>query len=126
MKSNIEIFLSRPMWILKILSIWLRLEKPVFLYYTTQAVVLFTQYSFLIFEFMYIVFVWGDIDEVSEASYLFFTQASVCYKVAVFVLHKKNLKSLLDFMMVDTFAPQSTVHSECVKQLTYLFYKNLS
>lgn len=93
-----------------LLSIWLRTGEHEFLHQVNQAVVLFTQYSFLLFELIYIMVVWGDIDEVSEASYLFFTQASVCYKVAVFIINKKKLKELLEFMMVDTFASQSTVH----------------
>ncbi|CAH2253022.1 jg13548 [Pararge aegeria aegeria] len=73
-----------------------------------------TQYSFILFEVIYVVVVWGDLDEVSEASYLLFTQASVCYKVTIFIANKKQLKYLLDFMKLDIFDPQTPDHDKVI------------
>lgn len=68
-----------------------------------------TQYNFALFEFIYIANVWGDLDEVSEASYLLFTQVSVCYKTTVFLINQKKVIKLLDFMENKIFEPQSVL-----------------
>ncbi|CAG4984530.1 unnamed protein product [Colias eurytheme] len=122
MATNIDLFLSRPRIILKYLGIWMPPEKYVILLTMYKCLVMFTQFSFILFEFVYVAVVWGDIDEVSEASYLLFTQASVCYKTTVFMMNKENLKDLLRFMVVDTFAPQSVEHeNENNKNLCAVF-----
>ncbi|CAB3246338.1 unnamed protein product [Arctia plantaginis] len=56
--------------------------------------------------------VWGDIDAVSEASYLLFTQASLCYKSTAFVIRKGNLLKLLEYMDSSIFKPKSKTHQE--------------
>ncbi|XP_045502920.1 uncharacterized protein LOC123699915 [Colias croceus] len=112
MATNIDLFLGRPRIILKYLGIWMPPEKYIILLNIYKCLVMFTQFSFILFEFVYVAVVWGDIDEVSEASYLLFTQASVCYKTTVFMMNKENLKDLLRCMVVDTFAPQSVDHEK--------------
>lgn len=74
--------------------------------------IMWTQYSFLLFEIIYIVDVWGDIDEVSEASYLLFTQASLCYKTTTFMVNKNNLLELLGIMDCEIFEPKSAEHEK--------------
>ncbi|CAK1551005.1 unnamed protein product [Leptosia nina] len=112
MVNNIDMFLGRPRFILQHLGIWLPPEKYIYLRNLYKFLVMLTQYSFIFFEFIYIAVVWGDFDEVSEASYLLFTQASVCYKTTVFMMNKDNLKELLRFMEVEMFAPQSSAHQK--------------
>ncbi|XP_013170678.1 PREDICTED: odorant receptor Or1-like [Papilio xuthus] len=77
-----------------------------------------TQYAFILFEFIYIAGVWGDIEAMSEASYLLFTQASVCYKVTVFLLSKKNLNILIDYMEIDIFLPQTEEQENILVKLS--------
>lgn len=72
--------------------------------------IMLTQYSFILFELVYIAGVWGDIEAVSEASYLLFTQASVCLKTTVFMVNEKYLVMLLDFMESAVFDPESENH----------------
>ncbi|KPJ01491.1 Odorant receptor Or1 [Papilio xuthus] len=54
----------------------------------------------------------------SEASYLLFTQASVCYKVTVFLLSKKNLNILIDYMEIDIFLPQTEEQENILVKLS--------
>ncbi|XP_046971285.1 odorant receptor Or1-like [Vanessa cardui] len=130
-ENNMDIFLSRSKKILMILSIWLPPTKNAVSFYVVRFVVLLTQYSFLLLEIIYILLVWGDLNEVSEASNLLFTQAAVCYKVAVFINNKRNLIKLLDFMVVDIFESQSSIHDKLlltkagkVKKLCNIFLVN--
>ncbi|XP_045776312.1 odorant receptor 49b-like [Maniola jurtina] len=111
-QSTIDIFLNRPRTVLVFLGIWLPPTKFALLYTLYKIVVMLTQYAFILFEIIYVGVVWGDLDEVSEASYLLFTQATVCYKVTVFIVNKKNLRELLDFMKVDIFDPQTSYHNK--------------
>lgn len=95
---------------MKAFGVWLPPEDYVVLHRIYMLLVMLTQYNFVLFEFIYIANVWGDLDEVSEASYLLFTQASVCYKSTVFLMNKNNLIELLEFMDSETFAAQSKEH----------------
>ncbi|XP_045484218.1 odorant receptor 49b-like [Pieris rapae] len=105
-------FLGRPRFILHYLGIWLPPEEYKTLRNIYKFLVMLTQFSFIFLEFIYIAVVWGNIDEVSEASYLLFTQASVCYKTTVFMMNKNNLKKLISFMEVGIFAPQTVGHKK--------------
>ncbi|CAH2045933.1 unnamed protein product, partial [Iphiclides podalirius] len=116
--NGVELFLSRPRKVLRALGIWYpsNSPSPLQLLYTTLIVL--TQYAFILFEFIYIAGVWGDIDSMSEASYLLFTQASVCYKVAVFIAHKSNLAVLIEYMRMENFAPKTRQHAEILERLS--------
>lgn len=111
-ENSVELFLSRPRKVLNALGIWYSTNEPTLLYSLYTGFIMLTQFAFILFEFVYIAGVWGDIDSMSEASYLLFTQASVCYKVAVFHNNKSNLAVLIDFMRMDSFAPQNEQHEE--------------
>lgn len=110
--DNVELFLSLPRKILNALGIWYQSNEPSLLQSLYTGFIILTQYAFILFEFVYIAGVWGDIDSMTEASYLLFTQASVCYKVAVFYLNKSNLAVLIDYIEMDSFAPQNEQHEE--------------
>ncbi|CAH4031489.1 unnamed protein product [Pieris brassicae] len=69
--------------------------------------------------------VWGNIDKVSEASYLLFTQASVCYKTTVFMMNKNNLKKLIKFMEVGIFAPQTIGHEKFIELVEDTYHANI-
>ncbi|XP_045527666.1 odorant receptor 43a-like [Pieris brassicae] len=112
MITNTDMFLGRPRFILHYLGIWLPPEEYKLLRNIYKFLVMFTQFSFIFLEFIYIAVVWGNIDKVSEASYLLFTQASVCYKTTVFMMNKNNLKKLIKFMEVGIFAPQTIGHEK--------------
>lgn len=102
-QDSVDIFLSRSRNVLIYLGIWLPPKKYALLYSLYKIVVLLTQYSFVFFEVIYVVVVWGDLEEVSEASYLLFTQATVCYKVTVFIVNQKKFLHLLDLMKLHIF-----------------------
>ncbi|CAH2094317.1 unnamed protein product [Euphydryas editha] len=129
--NNVDIFLERSRNILSILSIWLPPTKCVIFYYIIRLFVFFSQYSFLFLEIIYIILVWGDLNEVSQASHLLFTQTAVCYKITVFIINKKNLRELLKFMEVDIFEAENDVHDKIlitkagkVKNLSGIFLIN--
>lgn len=108
--NTITLFLNRPKNILKAFGVWLPPAKYVGLHKLYMFIIMLTQYNFVLFEFIYIANVWGDLEEVSEASYLLFTQASLCFKATVFLVYKGNLVDLLDLMEGETFLPQSEEH----------------
>nr|WCC57384.1 odorant receptor 45 [Papilio dardanus] len=115
--KSIDLFFSRPRRVLKVLGIWPK-PRPMFLHSFYTAFIMLTQYAFILFEFVYIAGVWGNIEEMSEASYLLFTQASVCYKVTVFILNKKNLNSLMEYMEVEIFKPQTETQEKILIKLS--------
>nr|AXY83403.1 putative odorant receptor 25 [Conopomorpha sinensis] len=116
-KKNEDLFLKLPRTILIFFGIWSSPKKFKVLHTLYMLFVMATQYSFLIFEFIYISNVWSDIDAASEASYLLFTQASLCYKTTVFLRNRHILSVLLEDMQSDIFAAKSDVHEEALRIL---------
>ncbi|XP_075983200.1 uncharacterized protein LOC142981288 [Anticarsia gemmatalis] len=113
--KNTSLYLGRPDKILSFFGVWPQPNNYVILRKLWMLFVMWTQYSFLVFEIIYIVDVWGDIDAVSEASYLLFTQASLCYKSTAFMVNKGNLIQLLEYMDSDVFEPKSEVHEKILE-----------
>lgn len=70
------------------------------------------QFLFLIFQIIYVVQKWGDLDAVSQASYLLFTQACLCFKVTVFQMNANILEDLLERMNSAMFEAQSRTHEK--------------
>nr|QZH55137.1 odorant receptor 41 [Achelura yunnanensis] len=114
--NNVDLYLSRPRNIMRFFGVWLPPKNYVKSNIIYMLIVMMTQYSFVLFEFIYISDVWGDLDEVSEASYLLFTQASVCYKSTVFLINKNKLMSLLEMMELEIFAPQNSEHQKLLRE----------
>lgn len=110
--KNTTLFLGRPNKILSFFGIWPHPNNYIILRKLYMLFVMWTQYSFLLFEIIYIADVWGDIDAVSEASYLLFTQASLCYKSTAFMVNKSNLLELLKFIECEIFEPKSAEHEK--------------
>ncbi|XP_050665920.1 odorant receptor Or1-like [Leptidea sinapis] len=59
---------------------------------------------------LYIVIVWGDLDAVSQASYVLFTQACLCFKITVLHTNSDMLEAILLQMNSEVFRPQSKIH----------------
>uniref|UniRef100_A0AAU6NDI7 Odorant receptor n=1 Tax=Mythimna loreyi TaxID=667449 RepID=A0AAU6NDI7_9NEOP len=110
--KNTSLFLGRPKKILSAHGVWPHPNNFIILRNLYMLFIMWTQYSFLLFEIIYIVDVWGDIDAVSEASYLLFTQASLCYKATAFMVNKKSLIELLDIMDSEIFESKSVEHEK--------------
>lgn len=110
--KNTELFLGRPRRILGFFGIWPHPPNYIIFRKLYMLFVMWTQYSFLLFEIIYIAEVWGNMNEVSEASYLLFTQASLCYKSTAFMVNKNNLIELLGYMDDDIFKPKSALHEK--------------
>ncbi|PZC71821.1 hypothetical protein B5X24_HaOG200920 [Helicoverpa armigera] len=110
--KNTSLFLGRPKKILSAHGVWPHPNNFVILRKLYMLFVMWTQYSFLLFEIIYIADVWGDIDAVSEASYLLFTQASLCYKSTAFMVNKQSLLELLEIMDCEIFEPKSAEHEK--------------
>ncbi|KPI95260.1 Odorant receptor Or1 [Papilio xuthus] len=82
------------------------------------------QYLFLLFQIIYIIQVWGDLEAVSQASYLLFTQACLCLKVSVFQVNKSMVRELLERMNGDIFKSFCDEHDRMpVKPEYYLQYE---
>nr|AGK90017.1 olfactory receptor 10 [Helicoverpa assulta] len=110
--KNTSLFLGRPKKILSAHGVWPHPNNFVILRKLYMLFIMWTQYSFLLFEIIYIADVWGDIDAVSEASYLLFTQASLCYKSTAFMVNKQSLLELLEIMDCEIFEPKSAEHKK--------------
>nr|DAA05997.1 TPA_exp: odorant receptor 41 [Bombyx mori] len=130
MGNSTDLFLDRTKSILNFFAMWRSFEKPIPLK-VYMAFIMTTQYLFLIFEIIYIVNVWGDMAEVSEASILLFTQASVCYKITSFISKTNNFVILLGLIESEIFSAQTELHEKIlilkarkIKRLCMFFLVN--
>ncbi|KOB59707.1 Odorant receptor, partial [Operophtera brumata] len=110
-----NLYLNRAKLVMKILGIWVPPANEGFIRKLHRIFMLSLQYLFLMFQAVYIVQVWGDLDAVSQASYLLFTQACLCFKVTVLLVNMDMLKELLRRMDSDIFQPQSETHEKILK-----------
>nr|XP_049704424.1 odorant receptor Or1 [Helicoverpa armigera] len=115
MFSSEDLFLNRAKFVMKHLGVWIPAENGSILDRAYRAFMMTLQYLFLIFQMIYIVQVWGDLDAVSQASYLLFTQACLCLKVTIFQINIDMLKELLQFMDAEIFKPNNEVHENILK-----------
>ncbi|PZC71820.1 hypothetical protein B5X24_HaOG200919 [Helicoverpa armigera] len=115
MISSEDLFLNRAKFVMKHLGVWIPVENGSILDRAYRAFMMTLQYLFLIFQMIYIVQVWGDLDAVSQASYLLFTQACLCLKVTIFQINIAMLKELLQFMDAEVFKPDNEVHENILK-----------
>ncbi|XP_045537799.1 odorant receptor Or1 [Papilio machaon] len=86
MKSE-DMYLNRARFVMKFLGVWI----------------------------IYIIQVWGDLEAVSQASYLLFTQACLCLKVTVFQVNMSMVRELLKQMNGDIFKPLCEEHVRILK-----------
>lgn len=108
---NVEdMYLNRAKFVMKLLGVWVPPDQESWIQKSYRIFMMSLQYLFLVFQMIYIVQVWGDLEAVSQASYLLFTQACLCFKVTVFQLNMNTLRDLLKRMKGNVFEPQSEVH----------------
>nr|ALM26205.1 odorant receptor 16 [Athetis dissimilis] len=110
-----NLFLNRAKFVMKYLGVWVPKDNASVLHTGYRALMMSQQYLFLIFQIIYIIQVWGDLDAVSQASYLLFTQACLCLKVTVFQINIGTLKQLLSLMDSEVFRPENVVHENILK-----------
>ncbi|XP_047994420.1 odorant receptor Or1-like [Leguminivora glycinivorella] len=117
-KSEINIgdlYLSRAKFIMSLLGVWMPPPNESILRKCYKFFMLFLQYIFLIFQVIYMCQVLGDIEEVSQSSFLLFTQACLCFKVTVFHVNIDSFRDLLAQMNTDIFMPQNECHEKILK-----------
>nr|AXY83402.1 putative odorant receptor 16 [Conopomorpha sinensis] len=102
-----NLYLNRAKFVMKFLGVWVPPENETVGLKLHRFLMLSLQYLFLIFQIVYIIQVWGDLEAVSQASYLLFTQACLCFKVTVFLCNKEMCRSLLGQMASDVFKPEN-------------------
>ncbi|CAG9112487.1 unnamed protein product [Plutella xylostella] len=118
MTIDIEVlYLKLPKNIMTFFGVWLPPKRHIILHNIYMLLVMVSQYSFLLFEFIYLFDVLDDLEAASEASYLLFTQASLCYKTTVFLVNKRHLIELLELMRCEMFAPETEVHEKFLSVL---------
>nr|WCC57443.1 odorant receptor 46 [Papilio glaucus] len=114
MKSE-DLYLNRAKFVMKYLGVWVPTLNECTVHKCYRIFMMVLQYIFLIFQIIYIVQVWGDLEAVSQASYLLFTQACLCLKVTVFQVNVSLVRSLLEQMNCDIFKPLCEDHERILK-----------
>nr|WEG72116.1 odorant-receptor-20 [Grapholita molesta] len=115
-KMNIgDLYLSRAKFIMSLLGVWMPPLNESMMHKFYRLFMLSLQYSFLVFQVIYMCQVLGDLEEVSQSSFLLFTQACLCFKVTVFHLNMDSFRDLLAQMNSDVFMPQTKKHDEILK-----------
>ncbi|XP_052756324.1 uncharacterized protein LOC113519699 [Galleria mellonella] len=105
-----NLFLNRAKIVMKIMGVWIPPPNESIISKIYKFIMMFFQYLILLFLIIYVFQMWGDLDAVSQAFYVLFTQASLCFKVTVFLVNKNMLMQLLKQMKSDIFAPKSAEH----------------
>ncbi|KAJ2942069.1 hypothetical protein O0L34_g10986 [Tuta absoluta] len=113
---NVEdLYLNRAKFVMQFLGVWVPADDETIIHKVYRIFMMSLQYMFLLFQIIYIIQVWGDLEAVSQASYLLFTQACLCFKVTVFQVNMGMLRDLLSRMNGDTFKPQALAHEKILK-----------
>ncbi|XP_052744219.1 odorant receptor Or1-like [Bicyclus anynana] len=110
-----DLYLNRAKFVMKYLGVWVPPVDEGVPQKTYRFFMMSLQYLFLIFQMVYIIQVWGDLEAVSQASYLLFTQACLCFKVTVLQLNVALLRDLLRRMNEKVFLPQTAKHESILK-----------
>ncbi|XP_028034752.1 odorant receptor Or1-like [Bombyx mandarina] len=110
-----DLYLNRAKFVMKYLGVWVPPENENFARKFYKVFMMSLQHLFLFFQTIYIVEVWGDLEAVSQASYLLFTQACLCFKITVFQLNMNKLKELLKLMNGYVFQPKNIIQQNIIK-----------
>nr|QLI62089.1 odorant receptor 46 [Streltzoviella insularis] len=110
-----NLYLNRAKFVMKILGVWIPSENELMISKMYRIFMMSLQYLFLLFQTIYIVQIWGDLEAVSQALYLYFTEACLCFKVTIFQINMDMLKELLKRMNSDVFKPLSLKHEKILK-----------
>lgn len=108
-KLNSMLFLKQQKLILSLFGTWMLPSRNLpYKFYTSCIAAL--NASFMIFNIIHMVLVWGDMEQMSEGSYLLFTHVSTCSKLANFVLRKHTFRKLHEAIDARVFASQTEEH----------------
>ncbi|XP_059058262.1 odorant receptor Or1-like [Achroia grisella] len=122
--NNAKIFLGLPTCLLKYCGLWIVSEKYESLNNIYRFFGFLLHYSVLLSILIYLGVVWGNIEAMSNALYVLFTETSTCFKITVFVVNKKFILNLLEFMNSDIFLPmtrrQEDILMEQARKARYL------
>nr|QEE82748.1 odorant receptor 30 [Conogethes pinicolalis] len=111
-----NLFLNRAKFMMNFLGVWVPPVHESTLHKLYKMFMLSMQYSFLIFQTIHIVQIWGDLAAVSQPSYLLFTQACLCLKITIFHVNVDNVRELLKCMQSDVFLPRSVTHEKILQR----------
>nr|AQQ73498.1 olfactory receptor 16 [Heliconius melpomene rosina] len=110
-----DLYLNRAKFVMKYLGVWVPAKNETVASKCYRLFMMSLQYLFLLFQIIYIILVWGDLEAVSQASYLLFTQACLCFKITVLQINMDMLKDLLRRMNDKIFFPNSKEHERILK-----------
>nr|WKF54462.1 olfactory receptor 16 [Heliconius charithonia charithonia] len=110
-----NLYLNRAKFVMKYLGVWVPAKNEKIISKCYRLFMMSLQYLFLLFQIIYIVIVWGDLEAVSQASYLLFTQACLCFKITVLQINIDMLRDLLRRMNDKIFFPESREHERILK-----------
>ncbi|GBP74308.1 Odorant receptor Or1 [Eumeta japonica] len=110
-----SIYFNRANVVLSVMGI-MRLQSETIIYRVYRYSMVGAQYIFLMFQVYFIAQMRHDLEVVSEASYLFFTQASLCFKVTIFLLNINRFEELSAMMNCQVFKPQNEDHEKSIRQ----------
>ncbi|XP_063539270.1 odorant receptor Or1-like [Cydia strobilella] len=115
-KINIgDLYLSRAKFVMSFLGVWMPPPNESIMRKCYRFFMLSLQHSFLVFQVIYMCQVLGDLEEVSQSSFLLFTQACLCFKVTVFHANMESFRELLAQMNSEIFMPQTEGHVKILK-----------
>nr|WCC57568.1 odorant receptor 46 [Papilio memnon] len=112
---NSDLYLNRAKFVMELLGVWVPPLNETKFHKWYRIFMMTLQYLFLMFQMIYIIQVWGDLEAVSQASYLLFTQACLCLKVTVFQVNVSMVRNLLERMNGDIFKPFCEEHQRILK-----------
>lgn len=109
-----DLFLNGAKVFMKPLGVWIPSENESIMIKTYRIFIISLQYLFLMLQFIYLFQVWGDIDAMTQAAYLIFTQGSSVFKLTVFYFNMGIVKEILSIMDEDIMQPKNSIQERCV------------
>ncbi|XP_045484216.1 odorant receptor Or1-like [Pieris rapae] len=110
-----NLFINRAQHVMKYLGVWVPNESDTIYQKSYKIFMLFLQYTFLLFQMIFVVQTWGDLEAVADAVYLLFTQASLCCKIAVFHINIERVRELCQQMNNEVFQPTNLVQERILQ-----------
>uniref|UniRef100_A0A0V0J139 Odorant receptor n=1 Tax=Cydia pomonella TaxID=82600 RepID=A0A0V0J139_CYDPO len=115
-KINIEdLYLSRAKFVMSFLGVWMPPPNESIFQKYFRFFMLSLQYTFLLFQVIYICQVLGDLEEISQSSFMLLTHACLCCKITVFHVNIEYFRELLAQMNSEIFMPQTEGHDKILK-----------
>ncbi|XP_045528222.1 odorant receptor Or1-like [Pieris brassicae] len=110
-----NLFINRAQHVMKYLGVWVPDESDTIYRKLYKIFMLSLQYTFLLFQMIFVVQTWGDWEAVADAVYVLFTQASLCCKIGVFHINYEGVRELCQQMNNEVFRPTCVVHERILQ-----------